>query len=86
MVNYKNYKVWQRSHKLVLQIYSLIRKYPKTEQFGLISSGSAHELDYLLRVSNELGFIDEEKASLLITEIDEIKKVGFLDSKNQSFS
>lgn len=107
MVDYKNYKVWQRSHKLVLSIYSVTKKLPKTEQFGLISqmnraavsiptniaegcgretqkelirflyisSGSAHELDYLLLVSKELGFLAIEKADNLIQEIDEIKKM-----------
>ncbi|MEM8927903.1 MAG: four helix bundle protein [Bacteroidota bacterium] len=37
MVDYKNYKVWQRSHKLALDIYSITNTYPKSEQFGLIS-------------------------------------------------
>ncbi|UII81444.1 four helix bundle protein [Flagellimonas sp. CMM7] len=93
MVNYKNYKVWQRSHDLVLKIYRATEQFPKSEQFGLvsqinracisiptniaegcgretqkelvrflyISSGSAHELDYLILVSKELGFIDSKK-------------------------
>jgi four helix bundle protein len=106
MVNYKNYQVWQRSHKLVLTIYSITKLYPKAEQFGLvsqinravlsiptniaegcgretqkelirflyISSGSAHELEYLILVSKVLGFINEEKSNLLLSEIDEIKK------------
>ncbi len=107
MIDYKNYKVWQRSHKLVLAIYSITDTFPKAEQFGLvsqmnraavsvptniaegcgretqkelirflyISSGSAHELDYLLLVSKELGFIKESEANVLLKEIDEIKKM-----------
>ncbi len=106
MVNYKNYQVWQRSHKLVLSIYATTKTYPKAEQFGLvsqinkaalsiptniaegcgretqkelirflyISSGSTHELDYLILASKELRFIDEEKPNLILSEIDEIKK------------
>lgn len=93
MVNYENYKIWQRSHKLALTIYKLTDTFPKYEQFGLvsqmnraaisiptniaeglgretqkelvrflyISSGSAHELDYLMPLSNELGLIDAKK-------------------------
>jgi len=89
MVNYKNYKVWQRSHKLIFQVYDITKALPKSEQFGLvsqmnracisiptnivegcgretqkelirflyISSGSDHELDYLILISKELGFI-----------------------------
>lgn len=107
MVNYKNYKVWQRSHDLVLKIYRATEQFPKSEQFGLvsqinracisiptniaegcgretqkelvrflyISSGSAHELDYLILVSKELGFIDSKKAEEFLIEIDEIKKM-----------
>ncbi len=37
MVNYKNYKMWQRSHSLVLKIYKVTEQYPKSEQFGLVS-------------------------------------------------
>lgn len=107
MVNYKNYKVWQRSHNLVLKIYTITEQYPKSEQFGLvsqinracisiptniaegcgretqkelirflyISSGSAHELDYLILVSKELGFIKKNIAEQFLNEIDEIKKM-----------
>ena len=37
MVDYKKYKVWQRSHKLVLEMYSVTKEYPKTELFVLVS-------------------------------------------------
>ncbi|MEL6813094.1 MAG: four helix bundle protein, partial [Bacteroidota bacterium] len=37
MVDYRNYIVWQRSHKLVLDIYKLTRTFPKSEQFNFIS-------------------------------------------------
>jgi len=37
MVNYKNYRVWQRSHKMVLTIYELTKSFPKSEQYGLVS-------------------------------------------------
>lgn len=107
MVNYKNYKVWQKSHDLVLRIYPATEQFPKSEQFGLvsqinracisiptniaegcgretqkelvrflyISSGSAHELDYLILVSKELGFMVSQTAEEFLKEIDEIKKM-----------
>lgn len=37
MVDYKKYKVWQYSHKWVLDIYSITDTYPRSEQFGLVS-------------------------------------------------
>lgn len=107
MVNYKNYKVWQKSHSLVFEIYDILKLFPKEEQFNLtsqirraclsiptniaegcgretqkefirflyISSGSAHELDYLILVSSELKIIPIEKSKQLLDEIDQIKKM-----------
>lgn len=37
MVDYRNYKVWQRSHLLVLEIYKVTLQFPKSEQFNLVS-------------------------------------------------
>lgn len=37
MVNYKNYKVWQKSHRLVLEVYKVLSYLPKEEQFNLNS-------------------------------------------------
>lgn len=37
MVDYRKYKVWQRSHNLVLEIYKMARSYPSSEQFNLVS-------------------------------------------------
>ena len=107
MVNYKNYKVWEKSHSLVFDIYKVLNNFPNEEQFNLtsqirraclsiptniaegcgretqkefirflyISSGSAHELDYLILVSSELKLIPNEKATQLLNEIDQIKKM-----------
>lgn len=107
MQDYKKYKVWQKSHELVLELYKTTHSFPKSEQFNLISqinraaisiptniaegcgretqkelirflyisSGSAHEIDYLITVSNELGFITNEKSKQLLSKINEIKKM-----------
>ena len=109
MVDYRNYKVWQKSHQLVLCVYPITSSFPKSEQFNLvtqinraclsiptniaegcgretqkefarflyISSGSAHELEYLIMVSTELNFISKEDSKKLLKEIDEIKKMLF---------
>ena len=109
MVDYKNYKVWQKPHKLVISIYQITKTFPKSEQFNLvsqinraclsiptnivegcgretqkefarflyISSGSAHELEYLILVSTELNIISKEESEKLLKEIDEIKKMLF---------
>jgi four helix bundle protein len=40
-----------------------------------ISSGSAHELEYLIFVSTELNFVEKEKSEKLLSELTEIKKM-----------
>lgn len=37
MSSYKSLTVWQKSYKLTLSIYSVTRKFPKEELFGLVS-------------------------------------------------
>ena len=115
MVNYKNYKVWQKSHSLVFDIYKVLNSFPKEERFNLssqirraslsiptniaegcgretqkelirflyISSGSAHELDYLILVSSELNIIPNEKAIHHLSEIDQIKNVSWINNQNK---
>lgn len=40
-----------------------------------ISSGSAHELEYLIFVSAQLTFIEKDKAEQLLSELNDIKKM-----------
>ena len=35
MQNYKELKVWEKSHQLVLEIYRVTAKFPKEEMFGV---------------------------------------------------
>jgi four helix bundle protein len=37
MQDFRNLKVWEKAHELVLDIYLLTMKFPKEEKFGLIS-------------------------------------------------
>lgn len=37
MKNFKELLIWQRSHQLVLNIYSITKSFPKDELFGLTS-------------------------------------------------
>ncbi|AVR44901.1 four helix bundle protein [Christiangramia fulva] len=109
MTDYKNYKVWQKSHSLVLEIYQVSKHFPSEEKFNLISqidraalsiptniaegcgrqsqkefhhflhisSGSAFEMEYLIEVSRDLKFIDNNTSESLLSDISEIKKMFF---------
>jgi len=37
MQDYKQIKVWQKSHKLVLGIYKLTEGFPSSEKYSLVS-------------------------------------------------
>ncbi len=37
MIDYRNYKVWQKSHELVISIYKITHQFPETEKFNLVS-------------------------------------------------
>jgi four helix bundle protein len=37
MENFKKLKVWLKAHKLVLNVYGVTEKFPKSEMYGLIS-------------------------------------------------
>jgi four helix bundle protein len=37
MKNFKELKVWQRSHRLTLSVYKLTKTFPKEELYGLVS-------------------------------------------------
>ena len=35
--SFKDLIVWQQAHQLVIKIYKITKKYPRDEQFGLVS-------------------------------------------------
>lgn len=37
MQNFKNLKVWEKSHRLVLKIYDLTKNFPTSEKYGVTS-------------------------------------------------
>lgn len=37
MQDFKDIKVWQKSHQLTLQIYKVTEEFPKSELYGLVS-------------------------------------------------
>ncbi len=37
MKGYKKLRVWEEAHKLVISVYTITKKYPREELFGLVS-------------------------------------------------
>lgn len=105
MKDYRRLMVWEKAHRLVLEVYKLTCTYPREEQFNLISQlrraatsvptnivegcgrftqkdfakflqdafGSAQEIEYLLFLSFELTYIDNEKYNVINTQVNEVK-------------
>jgi four helix bundle protein len=102
--DFRDLKVWEKSHNLALLVYKHTQTFPRQEMFGLtsqarraavsiptniaegcgrggnfelarflsIAMGSASELEYLLLISNGLGFlnrIDYKELEVATTEV-----------------
>jgi len=107
MKDFRTLNVWQKSHKLAVNVYQLTSNFPKEEQYGITSQlrraiisiptniaegcgrgsdkdfakfvqiaiGSASESEYLVLLSNELGYLTKDNSVQFIEIICEIKKM-----------
>ena len=82
--SYKDLIVWQRAVELVMAIYSLTKKFPKEEQYGLISQirraavsivsniaegyARQHKLEYIQFLSMAFGSCAELETQLIIAQ------------------
>lgn len=105
MQDFRNLKVWEKSHDLVLEIYKI--KFPQEELYGLssqirraassiptniaegcgrgsdvdfkrflqIAFASASEVEYLLILCHDLGYIDQVAYFTFTSQIKLIKKM-----------
>jgi four helix bundle protein len=55
MHNFKELKIWQRSRELVKKIYQLTAKFPKSEQFGLVSQINRSAVSVLSNIAEGSG-------------------------------
>ncbi|MFN4144749.1 MAG: four helix bundle protein [Runella sp.] len=55
MQNYRELIVWQKAHYLTLEIFKIIRQYPKDEQYILISQIKRASLSVVLNIVERCG-------------------------------
>ncbi len=107
MRDFKQLKVWEKSHKFTLAIYQITGHFPKNELYGLTSQlrrsassvptniaegygrsgqtershflnialGSTCEVEYLLLLSKDLGYIPEAEFNGCVSDLEEVRKM-----------
>src|SRR6266850_894784 len=87
MLHYSKLLVWQRSHKLVLEVYRASQSFPDAERYGLtsqlrraalslptnIAEGSKRQ--YLILVGRDLAYIPKELAKRYLGETSELLRM-----------
>ena len=107
MGDYRNLRVWERAHRLTLEVYEATHTFPKEERYRLtsqlrrsaasipaniaegcgrsgdaelarfltIAKGSASELDYLLLLAHDLGYLKPARYEYLTAEVHGISRM-----------
>ena len=107
MKEYRELKVWARSHTLALELYRATKTFPREETFGVTSQirraatsipaniaegcgrdgdaelkrflnialGSACELDYLMLLSSDLGYLSADDGAMFGGEVLELRRM-----------
>jgi four helix bundle protein len=107
MGDYRNLRVWERAHRLTLEVYGATRTFPKEERYRLtsqlrraaasvpaniaegcgrngdaelarfltIAKGSASELDYLLLLAHDLGYLKPPQYEQFAAEVHGISRM-----------
>lgn len=82
MKNFRDLQIWQRSHKLTLEVYRITHEFPKSELYGLVSqmrrssssiptniaegSGRNTEKDFARFLDNAMGSASELEYQLIL--------------------
>ena len=106
MSDFRKYNIWELSHKLTLDIYTVSREFPQNESYSIVSQirrasasiptniaegcgrdsdaefnrfltiamGSASETEYLLILSKDLQYINDEHFENLNSKVNIIKQ------------
>ncbi len=91
MKDFRQLQIWQRSHKLALEMYRVTGAFPKHELYGLVSqmrrsassvptniaegSGRDTDLEYQLILAHDLQYLDDDDFHRISTELVEIKRM-----------
>ena len=93
MKGFRNLLVWQKSHKLALDIYQITKNFPKEEQYGLTSQLRRAALSIPTNIAEGAGRRSEEENTQFLgialgsaNEVDYLKEfskdLGLLSEKD----
>ena len=78
MQNYKNLIVWQKSHQLTLDIFSVAKRFPKEEQFILTSQLKRACLSVVLNIVEGYGkYTDADIANFFQTSLGSVQETEY---------
>ena len=81
MQDFRKLNVWQKSHKITLDVYAETAKFPAGRGWALESQltrdslGSACELEYHLLLARDLGFFPERAFEGLASKVVEVTRM-----------
>ncbi|MCY3542758.1 MAG: four helix bundle protein [Chloroflexi bacterium] len=88
MQDFRRSKVWQKSHRLVLDVYSVTAPFPEASDLGLwgrcdaelarflqIGMGSASELEYHILPARDLKYIAAQTHDRINRQVVEVKRM-----------
>lgn len=79
MRDFKELKVWEKAHKLVLEVYRITKQFPEDEKYGIISQIRRAVVSVPTNIAEGCGFdSDKEFARFLRIASGSISEVEYL--------
>lgn len=80
MQDYKDLKVWQKSHKFTLEVYKMSEFFPKEEKFGLVSQMRRASYSIPLNIVEGCGRkTNKDKANFFQTAFSSAQEVQYIN-------
>ena len=78
--NFRELIAWQKAMQLTKNVYLLLKDFPSSEQYGLISQiqrAVAYELETELLLAGELNYISAGQSEKINAEVVEVQKLVY---------
>ncbi len=102
MKNFRKLQIWERSHKITLEVYRLTREFPKSETYGLVTQmrrsvssiptniaegcGRNTEKDFARFLDNAMGSASELEYQLILAHDLEYISIEAYETTNRELT